>query len=219
MSDNKKESFFSKLFSGNEEDVKTRKKLTPKLVVILLAIGILLMLSSNMLSEKKVKEAVNPVFQEQTQQQESNDVPAFASKSKSSSEIDKYEEKYERQLKEALEKVMGVKDVTVVVNLESSELKILEKDTVTRSQQTHETDREGGKRDVEDQSEEKKVVITRKGDQETPIVIQTEKPDIRGVLIVAKGADNIKVKTMIVEAVTRMLGVSSHRVSVLPKKN
>jgi stage III sporulation protein AG len=219
MSDNKKESFFGKLFNGSEENTKARKKLTPKLVLTLLGLGILLMLSSNMFTQKKLEEATIPVFKEQANQTEQNDVPTFASKSSSSSGIEKYEEKYERQLKEALENVMGVKDVNVIVNLESSELKVVEKDKVTRSQRTDETDREGGKRNVEDQSVDEKTVITRNGDKEAPIITKIEKPDIRGVLIVAKGADNIKVKTMIVEAVTRMLGVSSHRVAVLPKKN
>jgi stage III sporulation protein AG len=51
-----------------------------------------------------------------------------------------------------------------------------------------------------------------------PVVVETKKPDIRGVLVVAKGAENIQVKKWIVEAVTRVLGVSSHRVSVVPKK-
>lgn len=45
------------------------------------------------------------------------------------------------------------------------------------------------------------------------------KPKIVGVLVVAKGAEDIKVKTMIVEAVTRALDVPSHRVSVQPKQN
>ncbi|EEM04135.1 Sporulation stage III protein AG [Bacillus pseudomycoides] len=63
-----------------------------------------------------------------------------------------------------------------------------------------------------------KTVIIREGDKETPIVLRTEKPKVRGVLVVAKGVDNIQVKAMVKEAVTRMLDVPSHRVAVLPKK-
>ena len=51
-----------------------------------------------------------------------------------------------------------------------------------------------------------------------PVVIETKKPAIRGVLVVAKGADNIQVKKWIIEAVTRSLDVPSHRVAVMPKK-
>ena len=62
------------------------------------------------------------------------------------------------------------------------------------------------------------MIIIRNGDEETPLVVATKKPDIRGVLVVAKGADNLQIKKWIVEAVTRVLNVPSYRVAVLPKK-
>ncbi|NUJ69844.1 stage III sporulation protein AG, partial [Pseudoalteromonas sp. 2102] len=71
---------------------------------------------------------------------------------------------------------------------------------------------------IQDESTDEKIVIVRKGDEETPLVLQTRKPEIRGVLVVAKGADQVQVKKWIVEAVTRTLNVPSHRVAVLPKK-
>ncbi|MFP3489056.1 stage III sporulation protein AG, partial [Staphylococcus sp. SIMBA_130] len=51
-----------------------------------------------------------------------------------------------------------------------------------------------------------------------PIVVSTKKPVVRGVVVVAVGAENMEVKKMIVDAVTRLLDVKSHRVMVLPKK-
>ena len=129
-----------------------------------------------------------------------------------------YERTYEAQLKEALDKIVGVEDVTVVVNVDATELKVFEKNTNTQSQQTDETDREGGKRKVEDQSREEQLVIIQDGEKEIPVVTETKKPAIRGVLVVAKGADNIQVKKWIIEAVTRSLDVPSHRVAVMPKK-
>ena len=54
-------------------------------------------------------------------------------------------------------------------------------------------------------------------DKETPVVLRTEKPKVRGVLVVAKGVDNIQVKAMVKEAVIRLLDVPAHRVSVSPK--
>ncbi|GAA3322127.1 hypothetical protein GCM10020331_040750 [Ectobacillus funiculus] len=63
--------------------------------------------------------------------------------------IDKYEKKdYEDQLRDALETVKGVKDVSIIVNLDSSEVKVIEKkETETRTQSTDETDRDGGDRE------------------------------------------------------------------------
>ena len=54
--------------------------------------------------------------------------------------------------------------------------------------------------------------------KEGPIISETKKPSVRGVLVVAKGAENIQIKKWIIEAVTRSLDVPSHRVSVMPKK-
>ncbi len=72
------------------------------------------------------------------------------------SNVEKYEKAYEQELKAALEEIAGVKDVTINVNLDSSEEKILEKNTVKRSQTTGETDKTGGKREVEDESLDEK---------------------------------------------------------------
>ncbi|ENQ3080995.1 stage III sporulation protein AG [Bacillus sp. WLY-B-L8] len=211
---NNKFQFLRNFFKGNEKDEK-EKKISAKFLIILLVLGIILMFSSNFFQVKKPEV---PVLKSQTEQV--NDVPTFGQKnSDSKSIIDKYEKEYEQQLKEALESVVGVKDVTIEVNLDSSEEKILDKNTVKRSQTTDETDKEGGKRKVEDESTDKKTVIVRQGDKEAPIVLREDKPKVRGILVVARGVDNLQVKQMVIEAVTRMLEVPSHRVAVLPKKN
>jgi stage III sporulation protein AG len=149
----------------------------------------------------------------------SEDVPAFGiNKGSDNKALDKYEEKYETQLKKALQEMLGVRDVTVVVNIDSTDKKVLEKNRVSKSQTTEETDREGGERKVQEASTDEQLVIIREGEKEIPIVVETKKPEIRGVLVVAKGAENIQVKKWIVEAVTRALDVPSHRVAVMPKK-
>ena len=92
--------------------------------------------------------------------QREREVETFGQKnSEGNSVIIDYERTYEAQLKEALDKIVGVEDVTVVVNVDATELKVFEKNTNTQSQQTDETDREGGKRKVEDQSREEQLVI------------------------------------------------------------
>ncbi len=132
--------------------------------------------------------------------------------------IREYESYYETQLKEALEQISGVSDVTVIVNIDSTEKRILEKNKTIRSQETNETDQEGGERKVLDQSEEEQIVIIREGDREVPIVLETKKPKVRGVLVVAKGAESVQVQKWIIESVTKLLDVPSHRVSVMPRK-
>lgn len=216
----KDEGVFSSLrriFSPSKPSSSERKNSKFLYVLVLLGAGIAFMLVNN------TETPVNPLAENvssNVQEEQNEEVPVFGQKESSHSQtMASYEERYESELKQALENMAGVSEVEVIVNLDATESKVYEKDTVTQSQSTHETDREGGTRKVEDASSDAKLVIVRSGDQEKPVVIKTEKPKIRGVLIVAKGAENIQVKKWIIEAVTKSLDVPSHRVAVLPKKS
>ncbi len=93
--------------------------------------------------------------------------------------IDDYEKEYENQLKEILETIIGVDDVSVVVNVDATSLKVYEKNKSNKNTTTEETDKEGGTRSVTDQTSEEEIVMIKNGDKETPVVVQTKKPDIR----------------------------------------
>ena len=208
--------WLKKQFS-KEEDPNKKKGKYPYLILVLL-FGAGFMLVSNLFSNDPSSNELLPTFSN-SDEAKGTEVETFGQKnSEGNSVISDYERTYEAQLKEALDKIVGVEDVTVVVNVDATELKVFEKNTNTQSQQTDETDREGGKRKVEDQSREEQLVIIQEGEKEVPVVTETKKPAIRGVLVVAKGADNIQVKKWIIEAVTRSLDVPSHRVAVMPKK-
>lgn len=205
--------FIKNLLSKKSPPDKKSNKYQYFLVVLLF--GAAIMLASNMLlspSPATVETAANP-------EENNEDVEAFGSKKIDGNEIiAAYEEHYENQLKETLEGIVGVGDVLVAVNVDATEKKVLEKNVVVQSQKTEEVDREGGQRTVEDQSKDEQLVIIRDGEKEVPIVIETKKPEIRGVIVIAKGADNIQVKKWILESVTKLLDVPVHRVSVMPKK-
>ncbi|MFE8702523.1 stage III sporulation protein AG [Cytobacillus sp. FJAT-54145] len=203
------------LFSNNEQTDKKSGKYQYLLLVLLF--GAAIMLVSNMFFQEEGSNATLPTFNSASE--EKGEVETFGQKKTEENDIiASYEHHFETELEEALEGITGVDDVMVVVNVDSTERKVLEKNTVTNSQKTDETDREGGKRIVEDQSKDEQLVIIRNGESEGPIILETKKPEIRGVLVVAKGADNIQVKKWIIESVTRLLDVPSHRVSVMPKK-
>ncbi|MCM3364357.1 stage III sporulation protein AG [Niallia sp. Sow4_A1] len=201
---------------SNDGDEKKKGKATYLVIVVLF--GVAIMLLSNMFfkdnnNAQEVSALSNDASSENAQE-------TFGQKADSSNlTISDYEEQYKEQIKEAINAIAGVKDAIVYVNLEGSEKKIYEKNNSQTIQKTEEEDTQGGNRSVEETSNEETVVLVPNGDKQVPIVVETMKPKIAGVLVVAKGAENIKVKTMIVEAVTRALDVSSHRVSVQPKQN
>jgi stage III sporulation protein AG len=200
------------------EEPNSEKKLTKLHYAVFIGIlGVAFMLFSNSFSESSSSSQQKDlaVFSQQKADQS-----VFNQKDEEETNIlQEIENHYENQLKEILQSIVGVDDVEIMINLDATESKVYEKSVQSQTQLTDETDREGGKRKVEDTSRNEQIVIIRSGDTEKPVIVRVRKPEVRGVLIAAKGADNIQVKKWIIEAVTRVLDVPSHRVSVLPKKN
>jgi stage III sporulation protein AG len=201
----------------NKDDNPDKKLSKTQYMILVLCLGAAFMLVSNMWF-KNNQTAVSTSAVKSTDPS-GEDVAAFGIKKNAGNEqISNYEKAYESKLKKALDDMLGVDDVTVIVTLDSTDRKVLEKNKSTKTQTTEEVDKDGGQRKVEDTQTDEQLVITRNGDKEGPIVVETKKPEIRGVLVVAKGAGNIQVKAWIVEAVSRLLGVPSHQVAVMPKK-
>ena len=128
-----------------------------------------------------------------------------------------YEQRYEKELEEVLSKIVGVEDVSVIVNLNSTVEEVLQVDKRESRQVTTETDKNGGKRWSPRTLKYQKTAYYRGENGEKPVVIKKLKPQVRGVLVVARGVENLKVKAIVIEAVQRTLDVPVHRISVLPK--
>ncbi|CAM3992720.1 stage III sporulation protein AG [Mesobacillus thioparans] len=202
---------------GSKDGPPEKKSGKYQYLIIVVLFGAAIMLIGNIIGDKNPDTAAVTANQ---QAETEEDAAVFGQKKSAGNDvISEYEEAYEAQLTEILEGINGVGDVTVFVNVDATEKKVLEKNSVIQSQTTDETDREGGTRKVQDASQDEQLVIIRNGDKEVPIVLETKKPEIRGVLVVAKGAENIQVKKWIIEAVTRALDVPNHRVAVMPKKS
>lgn len=145
---------------------------------------------------------------------------AFAggSTSKERTAFRDYESAYESQLKEILSKIVGVGDVEVMVTIESTEEVVVERNSKDTQQVTNEKDQHGATRHVTDVTRSGEVVLYEVSNGKQPLVTKYIKPNIRGVLVVARGAENLTVKKMVTEAVERGLGVPANRISILPRK-
>lgn len=197
------------------------KKKNYRYILVLGIVGILLMVANQVFqgSPPEQSQSVVPTFQSKDDEGEKGDVEVFKQDSAEPVSMTDYEDRYENQLRETLEEIVGLSEVSVMINLAETEKQIYEKNSSSKNQQTSETDREGGTREVTDQSIDEQTVIIRNGDKEEPLLIQTEKPNIKGVLVVAEGVENVQVKAWVVEAVSRVLDVPAHRISVMPKKS
>ncbi|KMJ55086.1 stage III sporulation protein AG [Bacillus sp. LL01] len=194
-----------------------KRKLPLHYVVLIGCVGIALMIAGNLLTNQPMDQAQSlPVFNDKETEE---DTEVFGRNEKPEPySMEDYEMRYENQLRDTLEQIVGLSDVSVMINLAESERNIYEKNINARQQNTNETDREGGTRTVDDVTKDEQLVIVRSGDKEEPVLVAKEKPTIRGVLVVAEGVENAQVKSWVIEAVSRVLDVPSHRVSVMPKK-
>ncbi|MFJ7975109.1 stage III sporulation protein AG [Peribacillus sp. NPDC096379] len=202
--------------TNGEEENKEKKPSKYAYVLTVLLLGVGIMMVSSLLTNKESKNDAVTTFNQTNSQ--SKEVETFGKAENQFPSVNDYEKYLQNEMKGALESIAGVSDVKVVIYVDASEKKVFEKNKVTQKQETVETDQEGGKREVDDTSIDEQLVILKSGDKEGPIVVETKKPNVSGVLVVAKGAENIQIKKWIIEAVTRALDVPSHRVSVMPKK-
>ncbi|MFF2909901.1 stage III sporulation protein AG [Paenibacillus sp. NPDC057934] len=128
------------------------------------------------------------------------------------------EQAMEDRTKEILEKIVGVGTVDIMVTVDSTEEIVVQRDVKDSQQSSEETDANGGKRHTTQYTRDGEIVTyTQSGDQ-TPIITKRVKPQVRGVLVVAKGAENKVVRSLIEQAVQKGLNVPSYRISVVPRK-
>lgn len=95
-------------------------------LLLVFIIGVSFMLVSQILSPPSSKqEAAVPASKKTSSEEQAVFKPASSGKSKNS--IEDVEQEYENQLKEILETIIGVEDVSIVVNVDATSLKVFEK--------------------------------------------------------------------------------------------
>lgn len=124
----------------------------------------------------------------------------------------------ETQLADALSQMEGVGKVQVVLTLESSTKKEVEKD-VPASQSSQSESGDGRNLTSDSGSSEETTVYEKKSDgSQTPYVVSETMPEVRGVLVVAQGADNPQVVKQISEGIMALFRVEAHKIKVVKMK-
>lgn len=194
----------------NESDRPTKRSY----IILIGLIGLLFIIISNIFSSNQKEN--EPIIENEGQEVWIGDKKEDAKVTKEEI-LDEVQYQLQKDVEQALELIQGISNVKVLIQLDASSLKVYEKNTITGFQRTDETDSNGGTRNIEDETVEHQTVLIRRNNSEEPLLIQTKMPKVRGVLIVAEGVDQIQRKQMVVEAVSRLLDVSTHRISVMPK--
>ncbi len=122
----------------------------------------------------------------------------------------------EQELEEVLSKIEGVGKVKVLITYsESSQIVAMYNENKNISV-TEETDSEGGIRTIEATDANKEIILD--GDN-NPITEKIVMPKIEGAIIIAEGGGDAILKSNIVQAVSAVTGLASHKVQVFKMTN
>jgi stage III sporulation protein AG len=126
----------------------------------------------------------------------------------------------EGHLEGVLSQMAGVGDVTVMITLQSSAEKVVEKDVEAQSETVTESDSQGGTRTTQNSSHGEATVYDGDGSQgQAPYISKELSPQVEGVVVIASGGDNAVVKQNITEAVQALFGIDTHKIRIMKKNS
>lgn len=135
--------------------------------------------------------------------------------SKENNIMEASKDEIERKLEDILEKIDGAGDVKVMITYQDSGTQVVEKDKNTSENSLEESDSTGGVRSTKEQQLQESTVYEDADAGNTPFVSKELLPKVEGILIVASGGDNQKVKQNISEAVLALFQVEAHRIKIV----
>lgn len=112
----------------------------------------------------------------------------------------------EKRLEKALSNMEGVGKVSVVINYESSKELVPAVSTDVKS-----TSSQDGEKSVNEANESAEVVSVNG----SALILRENQPDVRGVIVVAEGAEDIGIRMNLLYAVTTLLDITSDKVEIL----
>lgn len=174
--------------------------ISPKVLIPVAAVVIAVAL---MTYGKGTGEKANPVAQ-----------PAAQSNSADTTRIGNLEKEMEKKLVQNLQQMSGVGSVQVSVTFSSS----LKSDYATNGsvtkKTTKESDKSGGVRESTEVTENNQMVMPNGASQ--PVIVMEERPTVAGILIIAEGASDPKVRENIHTAVRTLLDIPASKINVQP---
>ena len=197
----------NKLF-GKEDDSGTNNKRKIENLVFLIVLLIITVVAINLIwngNKNETNEQTNNTSKQlamTSNQTQSNQIQGMS------------ENDLETKLEEILSRIQGVGEVKVLLNYsESSEVVAMYNET-SKTSNTEETDTSGGTRKIQETDTQKDIIYQEDNGEKTPITQKIVKPKIEGAIITAKGANQVDVKTNIIQAVEAVTGLATHKIQV-----
>ncbi len=124
-----------------------------------------------------------------------------------------YKSDLESELENMLSGVKGVGKTHVMITFSDSG-----KTFYVADEQTEGKTETSEKTEKQTSDDTKYVLKNDAGGGQSPLISRESMPEVSGVLVIAPGAKDPKIKSEIIGAVRAVLGVKAHRVEVLEKK-
>lgn len=180
------------------------KKTTANLIIVF-CLGLTLILIADFYKDIKVDRTEDDSYYEGTET-ETEAIDNTASD---------YVSELEGDLSSILSKIQDAGRVSVMITLKSGSEIIPAKDESISDKVTNEKDTSGGTRIINEKTTDDKVVFTAaQGGNSKPLIIKEINPEIQGVIVVAEGAKDSRVKLKISQAVQTVLDIPAYRVTV-----
>ena len=123
-----------------------------------------------------------------------------------------YQAELERELKAILETVQGAGQVKVMVVLEDTGEKVVEKDVQSESSSVRDAGESEGNTSEDSFSSQENTVMES---GQTPWVAREILPRVTGIAVVAQGGENATVKSEISSLLEALFGLPAHKIKVL----
>ncbi|MFY9178057.1 MAG: hypothetical protein WBI74_09540 [Caldicoprobacterales bacterium] len=126
------------------------------------------------------------------------------------------ENRDEQRLKEILSAIKGAGKVEVMITYSSGKEIIPAMNTVESTTITEEEDNNGGTRKINQTDKNFQPSTYSDSEGSKPIILKEVEPEIKGVIIIAQGAEDVRVKMELMRAVQVALGIKPSQVEVFP---
>lgn len=187
------------------------KKLRKDQCLIVILLGVLLCVTSLPVEKSSTKSAILDNVNDRIGEQQQTFTDSYNTD---------YAKVWEEKLEESLLYIEGAGEVKVLITLKESEQKVLAKDGMEDISEMTEADASGGSRKTTQSRVEKNTIYTvdERG-QDVPYVVKTISPAVAGVVVIAQGADQPKVRQNIIEAIQVLFDVDMNKITIVKMKN
>ncbi len=119
-----------------------------------------------------------------------------------------------QKLEKVLSSIKGAGNVNVMITYVSGSEAVCANTVEKQTNTVTEKSENGGSKESETVIENSKPVTVGSGNGENALVVVKKEPEIKGVIVVAQGADSIKVRMDLQKAVETVLQVSPEKVEI-----